>query len=47
MDINEMKGDSKLPNWVDKTAIVHWFDPTKNEWKQKESTCRPTLGPVS
>ena len=38
------EGDSKSPNWVDKAAIVHCFDPTKNEWKQKESTCRPHFG---
>ena len=32
------EGDSKSPNinWVDKAAIAHCFDPTKNEWKQKE-----------
>ena len=30
------EGDSRSPNWVDKAAIVHCFDPTKNEWKQKE-----------
>ena len=33
------EGDSKSPNWVDKAAIVHSFDPTTNEWKQKQSTC--------
>ena len=38
------EGDSKSPNWVDKAAIVYCFDPTKNEWKQKESTCRPHFG---
>jgi len=38
------EGDSKSPNWVDKAAIVHCFDPTKNVWKQKESTCRPHFG---
>ena len=38
------EGDSRSPNWVDKAAIVHCFDPTKNEWKQKESTCRPHFG---
>ena len=38
------EGDSKLPNWVDKAAIVHCFDPTKNKWKQIESTCRPHFG---
>ena len=34
------EGDSKSPNWVDKAAIVHCFDPAMSEWKQKESTCR-------
>ena len=38
------EGDWISPNWVDKTAIVFCFDPTNNEWKQKESTCRPHLG---
>jgi len=38
------EGDSKSPNWVDKAAIVYCFEPTKNEWKQKESTCRPHFG---
>ena len=26
---------------VDKPAVVHCFDPEKNEWERKASTCRP------
>ena len=27
--------------WVDKPAVVHCFDPEKNEWERKASTCHP------
>ena len=27
--------------WVNISALVHCFDPTKNEWKQIASTCHP------
>ena len=30
--------------WVDKPAVVHCFDPAKNEWEQKASTCQPHFG---
>ena len=30
--------------WEDKPAVVHCFDPAKNEWKQKASTCQPHFG---
>ena len=30
--------------WADKPAVVHCFDPAKNEWQQKASTCRPHFG---
>ncbi|KAJ7384531.1 hypothetical protein OS493_021160 [Desmophyllum pertusum] len=30
--------------WVDKSAVVHCFDPVKNEWEQKASTCHPHFG---
>ena len=30
--------------WVDKPALVHCFDPAKNEWEQKASTCHPHFG---
>ena len=26
-------------HWVDKPAVVHCFDPTRNEWERKASTC--------
>ena len=29
---------------ADKPALVHCFDPVKNEWKQKASTCQPHFG---
>ena len=29
---------------VDMAAVVHCFDPTKNEWQQKASTCYPHFG---
>ena len=29
---------------VDMAAVVHCFDPAKNEWEQKTSTCRPHFG---
>ncbi|KAL9986288.1 hypothetical protein ACROYT_G000412 [Oculina patagonica] len=38
------QGDSMSPNWVDKPALVHCFDPAKNEWEQKASTCEPHFG---
>ena len=27
--------------WVNKPAVVHCFDPEKNEWERKASTCHP------
>ena len=30
--------------WVDKPAVLHCFDPAKNEWEQKASTCQPHFG---
>ena len=30
--------------WIPKPAVVHCFDPTKNEWEQKASTCQPHFG---
>ena len=30
--------------WEDKPAVVHCFDPAKNEWEQKASTCQPHFG---
>ena len=29
---------------VDKPAVVHCFDPGKNEWERKASTCHPHFG---
>ena len=29
---------------VNKPAVVHCFDPEKNEWKRKASTCHPHFG---
>ena len=29
---------------VDKPAVVHCFDPEKNEWERKASTCHPRFG---
>ncbi|KAJ7384539.1 hypothetical protein OS493_021170 [Desmophyllum pertusum] len=34
----------KRAKWVDKSAVVHCFDPVKNEWEQKASTCHPHFG---
>ncbi len=31
-------------NWIPKPAVVHCFDPAKNEWEQKASTCHPHFG---
>ena len=31
-------------HWVAKPAVVHCFDPAKNEWEQKASTCQPHIG---
>ena len=31
-------------NWEDEPAVMHCFDPVKNEWEQKSSTCRPHFG---
>ena len=33
-----------VESWVDKPAVVHCFDPAKNEWEQKASTCHPHFG---
>lgn len=32
------------PEWVDKPAVVHCFDPKYNEWKKIASTCHPHVG---
>ena len=36
--------DRGYTSWVNKPALVHCFDPTKNEWDQKTSTCHPHFG---
>ena len=33
-----------LTQWVNKPAVVHCFDPEKNEWERKASTCHPHFG---
>ncbi len=38
------KGEQRYYHMVDKPAVVHCFDPAKNEWKQKASTCQPHFG---
>lgn len=30
--------------WCSKPAVMHCFDPAKNEWEQKTSTCGPHFG---
>ena len=40
---NEIR-DGRYTGWVDKPAVVHCFDPTRNEWNRKASTCRPHFG---
>ena len=30
--------------WVDKPAVVQCFDPAKNKWEPKASTCKPHFG---
>ena len=37
-------GTGRHSRWEDKPAIVHCFDPAKNEWEQKASTCHPHFG---
>ena len=37
-------GTGRHSRWVDKPAVVHCFDPAKNEWEQKASTCQPHFG---
>ena len=39
---NEREG--RYDHWVTKPAVVHCFDPEKNEWQQKASTCHPHFG---
>ena len=39
---NEREG--RKDNWIPKPAVVHCFDPAKNEWEQKASTCHPFFG---
>ena len=34
----------RFENWISKTAVVLCFDPAKNEWEQKASTCKPHFG---
>ncbi|KAL9986351.1 hypothetical protein ACROYT_G000489 [Oculina patagonica] len=34
----------RVHRWVDQPALVHCFDPEKNKWKQKASTCHPHFG---
>ena len=41
---NEMGTGRQFSHWEDKPAIVHCFDPAKNEWEQKASTCHPHFG---
>ena len=36
--------EGRYAQWVDKPAVVHCFDPAKNEWEQKASTCKPHSG---
>ena len=31
-------------HWVHKPAAMHCFDPAKNEWEKKASTCHPHFG---
>lgn len=35
----ESNNPSKV--WVDKEAVLHYFNPTTNKWKQQSSTCCP------
>ena len=37
--INESEG--RKPSWVNKPAVVHFFDPKYNVWKKLASTCHP------
>ena len=36
--------EQRCYHWKVKPAVVHCFDPAKNEWKQKASTCHPHFG---
>ncbi|KAL9986284.1 hypothetical protein ACROYT_G000407 [Oculina patagonica] len=36
--------EMRYDNWKAKAAVVHCFDPAKNEWEQKASTCQPHFG---
>ena len=36
---NESEGGK--PSWVNKPAVVHWFDPKFNVWTKLKSTCHP------
>ena len=36
--------DGRYAEWVNKPAVVHCFDPTRNEWNRKASTCHPHFG---
>ena len=38
------RDESDDDDWVAKPALVHCFDPAKNEWEQKASTCKPHFG---
>ena len=34
-------GKFSLERWEGKPAVMHCFDPAKNAWEKKASTCRP------
>ena len=36
--------DGRYAEWVNKPAVVHCFDPARNEWYRKASTCHPHFG---
>ena len=38
------EGEGRCRHLVDKPAVVHCFDPAKNEWEEKASTCHPHFG---
>jgi len=40
----ERESTTRRHSWVAKPALMHCFDPEKNEWEQKSSTCRPHFG---
>ena len=40
----KLEGSGKNTYWVSQPAVVHCFDPAKNKWEQKSSTCYPHFG---